>query len=106
MSVNKPARLELLEQLIAKGSNDPFVFYARAMELRSQGRPADALVAFADVAARFPDYVPTFLMAAQVAREIDDTEGARDYAERGCVVAERVHDEHALGELRACLGSL
>ncbi|MCA9616729.1 MAG: hypothetical protein KC586_28415, partial [Myxococcales bacterium] len=62
-------RLALFDQMIAKGSEDPFVHYARAMELRSLGRKEDALEAFDGVAARFPTYVPTYLMAAQVCGE-------------------------------------
>ena len=56
-------RLEMLEQVLAKGSTDPFHHYAHAMELRSVGRKDDALAAFGKVAERFADYVPTYLMA-------------------------------------------
>ena len=38
-------RLEMIEKMIAAGSADPFVFYGRAMELKSLGRLDDALEA-------------------------------------------------------------
>ena len=57
----------MIEKMIAAGSKDPFHWYARAMELRTLGRLPDTLTAFADVRERFADYVPAYLMAAQVA---------------------------------------
>jgi hypothetical protein len=83
-------RLEMLEQVLAKGSTDPFHHYAHAMELRSVGRKDDALAAFGKVAERFADYVPTYLMAGQLADE----------------VATRKHDHHALSELQTFLQTL
>jgi len=41
----KKDRLEMLETMIAKGSEDPFVWYARAMELRSRERLDDVRAA-------------------------------------------------------------
>ena len=64
-------RLQMLEKAIAAGSSDPFVHYARALELRGQGALQQALTALTEVEARFPDYVPTFLIAGQVAVELD-----------------------------------
>ncbi|HJL22047.1 MAG TPA: tetratricopeptide repeat protein, partial [Polyangiaceae bacterium LLY-WYZ-15_(1-7)] len=76
-------RLDMLDQMIAKGSDDPFVHYARAMELRSLERLEDARAAFAEVAERFPTYVPTYLMAAQVCEQLAQEDDARSWAERG-----------------------
>ena len=42
-------RLQMLENLIAQGSQDPFVRYARALELRSQGAFEQALAALEEV---------------------------------------------------------
>jgi len=99
-------RLEMLEQVIAKGSSDPFVFYARAMELRGAGRGEDALAAFGEVRERFPAYVPTYLMAGQLAAELGHTGDARGWLEQGIERAQAAGDAHAAGELSAALGSL
>lgn len=99
-------RLALLEQMIEKGSTDPFHHYARAMELRSLGRLEDALEAYRDVAERFEDYVPTYLMAAQVAQELDREEDARRFAERGLERAQAKGDGHAASELQGFLDLL
>jgi hypothetical protein len=99
-------RLELFDKLIAKGTSDPFHYYARAMELRSLSRREDALAGFADVATRFPDYVPSYLMAAQLAQELGDKPSARQFASAGVAAARRAGDEHALSELTALLETL
>jgi tetratricopeptide (TPR) repeat protein len=94
-------RLEMLEQVIAKGSEDPFVHYARAMELRGLGHTEQALSAYADVAERFPDYVPTYLMAAQVAQELGRPAEALRYCDIGLDKARAAGDGHAVSELEA-----
>ena len=99
-------RLALIEQMIAKGSTDPFHFYARAMELRSLGRLPEALDAYGDVRERFADYVPTYLMAAQVALELDRDDEARAWAEQGLDAAKQKGDAHAARELDAFLMAL
>ncbi len=99
-------RLALLEKMIAAGSEDPFHHYARAMELRSLGRLEDALAAYRDVIARFEDYVPTYLMAAQVAMELDDDDAARALATAGLAQAQAKGDGHAASELTQLLDLL
>lgn len=99
-------RLAMLEARIAKGADDPFIFYARALELRSLGRLEQTLQALEEVATRFPQYVPTFLMAGQVAAELQQTEVARDYLQRGIALSEEVGDHHAHSELLAALEAL
>ncbi len=92
-------RLEVIEAMIQKGSKDPFHHYARGMELRSLGRTEDALRALEDVEKSFPDYVPTYLMAAQIAQELGRIEDAGRLAETGIDRARAAHDDHALSEL-------
>jgi len=99
-------RLAMLEQRIADGANDPFIFYARAMELRSLGELETSLSALDEVEARFPEYVPTFLMAGQIAGDLERMEDARGYLSRGLDLATRVGDEHARSELQQALEAL
>jgi hypothetical protein len=99
-------RLELFDKMIAGGSNDPFHHYARAMELRSLGRVPEAAQAFAEVCQRFAQYVPSYLMAAQLFRELGDAAQARQHAEAGVAAARRDGNEHALSELTALLDGL
>ena len=99
-------RLALIDKMIASGRQDAFTYYARAMELRSVGRLDDAMHAYEVVAERFPDYVPTFLMAGQVAEELDRSPESAEWYRRGLVIAEQAGDGHAAGELRAALSAL
>lgn len=99
-------RLELFDKLIAQGTSDPFHYYARALELRSIARRDEALLALCDVTSRFPDYVPSYLMAAQLAAELGDAARARELATAGVLAARRAGDEHALSELTALLDGL
>jgi predicted Zn-dependent protease len=99
-------RLEMIEAMLAKGTTDPFHHYARAMELRSLERKDDALAAFADVRAKFPDYVPSYHMAAQVAIELGRNDVAREWLAAGLAAAERARDAHAKSEMTALLESL
>lgn len=92
-------RLEAIEKMIAAGSQDPFHHYARAMELRSLARKEDALAAFGGVADRFPGYVPSYLMAAQLAAELGRKDEAFRFADRGIDAAKTAGDDHALSEL-------
>lgn len=99
-------RLALFDKLIAGGSSDPFHYYARAMELRSLERAPEAAQAFADLCARFANYVPSYLMAAQLYRELGDLAAARQHAEAGVAAARREGNEHALSELTSLLDGL
>ena len=99
-------RLDMFDAMIAKGTRDPFVFYARAMELRSLARLDDALVAFDAVRRDFPSYVPCYLMAGQLAIELGRTEVARDWLETGVSVAQDEGDTKALGEMQGLLNGL
>jgi tetratricopeptide (TPR) repeat protein len=104
--VSAEKRLAMLEQVIAKGSTDPFHHYARAMELRSLGRLEEALDAFGAVRTRFPAYVPTYLMGGQVAIELDRLEAAREWLEQGLEAARAAGETKAEGELRELLRTL
>jgi hypothetical protein len=99
-------RLAMIEALLAKGSEDPFHHYARAMELRSLDRLEEALAAYRDVRERFPDYVPSYLMGAQVAQELDLDDEAVAWCEAGLTVAKAKGDDHATRELGQLLDLL
>jgi hypothetical protein len=76
------------------------------MELRSLGRRDEALAAFAAVAEAHPDYVPTYLMAGQLAVELGRIEEARAFLSTGIEKARAAGEGKALGELTAALDEL
>ena len=99
-------RLTLLERMLAEGSSEPFHHYAYAMELRSLGRLEEGLAAFSAVEARFASYVPTYLMAAQLAQELSRLDAARDWIQRGLAIARAAGDTHTVGELESLASQL
>src|SRR5437762_6439653 len=97
-------RLEVLEKMVARGGNDPFPSYGLALEYRNLGREEDALTAFQNLRARFPGYVPQYLMAGQLCQKLGRNDAARDWYAAGIAVARDARDTHALGELEGALG--
>lgn len=99
-------RLELFDKLLAQGSRDPFHHYARALELRSLGREPEALSALAGLIETIPDYVPSYLMAAQLAAAAGDVDRAGTFCDQGLEAARRTGNDHAQGELAEFRASL
>ena len=99
-------RLEMLQKLVDGGSTDPFAWYGLAMEQRSMGEREAARATFRQLRERNPDYVPLYLMAAQVAVELGDHADAREVAEAGLVAASKKGDSKAHHELETLLGGL
>lgn len=99
-------RLDMLDTLVAQDSKDPFHWYARALELRSLERLDEALEAFEAVKLRFADYVPTYLMAGQVAESLGQTARARGWYTEGLSCAKARGEAHAASELTAALEAL
>jgi predicted Zn-dependent protease len=99
-------RLTMLEAMIAKGTTDPFVRYARALELRGLERLEEAATAFDELRTLHPRYVPTYLMAGQTLVSLGRTEDARAWLTHGIEVAREERDEHAKSELQQALDTL
>jgi tetratricopeptide (TPR) repeat protein len=99
-------RLELFDKLIAGGSRDPFHHYARALELRSLGRREEALASLTRITDEFRDYVPSYLMAAQLAAELGQSDVARGLAQTGLERARQSGNDHAASELESLLSGL
>lgn len=101
-----PSRLEALEMMVSREPADAFPYYGLALEYRSAGRLQDCIEGFRRLRAKFPDYVPMYLMAAQVSQELGALEDARRWCQDGIEAAGRKRDTHAAGELESLLGSL
>ena len=99
-------RLAYLEKLTGEGSTDPFAWYGLALEYRNLERWDDALRTFEALRDRFADYVPTYLMAAQMLEKNGRTADAKTWAELGVAAAKKKGDSHALSELNTLLATL
>lgn len=96
----------VLEQMVQKGSKDPFAWYGLAMEYRTLGRADEALSTFAKLREASPDYVPMYLMASQLLAEQGKRDEAAAWAREGLARARAKGDGHALSELESQLASL
>lgn len=99
-------RLATFRSFIEKSPRDPFPRYGLAMELRAQGKLAEASEAFAELLAAFPSYVPAYLMAGKVEESLGRPERAADLYRRGTTEAQAKGDLHAKKELEAALDDL
>ena len=100
-----PRRAQI-EEMLKADPGDPFLKYALAKELVSEGDVAGGLAAFDHVIAEHPDYVAAYFQKGQTLATEGEEEEARDVLARGIEVARRVGDGHAAGEMTAFLDTL
>ncbi len=99
-------KLAMLEKLTREGSNDPFHWYALALEYKGLERCDEALQTFTTLRARSPEYVPTYLMCAQMLEKMSRKDDAREWYEAGRAAARAKGDAHAVSEIEAALAAL
>ena len=101
-----PSRIDALRQFTLAQPNDPFPRYGLAMELKNLGQLEEARTEFEELERRHPDYVPQYLMHAQLLAQMERKAEARACLERGMPAAKKKGDAHAFGEMEAALEQL
>ncbi len=96
-------RIASFRTFIERSPSDPFPRYGLAMELKTLGQLAEASAEFTELMTRFPDYVPTYLMAGGTLVELGQRDEAAAIYRKGIEVATRRGDQHARRELEAAL---
>jgi tetratricopeptide (TPR) repeat protein len=76
------------------------------MELKARGELNEAWATFEELIAKFPDYVPTYLMAGGTLVALGRKDEAADTYRKGIEVATRRGDQHARRELEAALAEI
>ena len=99
-------RIATFRSFIERTPTDPFPRYGLAMEHKGRGELAEAWRVFEELLAKFPDYVPTYLMAGGTLVALDRRDEAADIYRKGIEVAQRRGDQHARGELESALAEL
>jgi Flp pilus assembly protein TadD len=99
-------RLQQLQALLADDPTDPFLHYGIAMEHVGAGNDADAVEGFRELMRLSPDYVPAYLMLGQTYQKLGRSEEAVQVLREGVVVARKVGNDHALGEMMGLLAIL
>lgn len=96
----------MLEEFVAKKPDDPFSRYGLAMECMNSGDTAAANDQFRTLLDRNADYVPAYLMYAQMLSRESRTDEARNVLSIGITAAERKGDQHARSEMESLLSEL
>ncbi len=99
-------RVAAFRSFIEKSPSDPFPRDGLAMELKNQGKLAEAAEAFSELIGHFPDYVPAYLMAGNTLASLGRRDDATDVYRRGITTARARGDLHAAKELEAALAEL
>lgn len=100
-----PNRIKALESFIKEDPNDPFNYYALAMELRYRDKHR-ATELLHQVNQDFPDYLPSYFQLAGILSDKGLKEEAVAMLNRGIKVAEKQSNKKILAELRQYLSIL
>lgn len=91
-------RIELLKGYCKEEPENPFNFYALALENRESDKAA-ATELFDFVLSNFPNYLPVFFPAAHFFYEEGNLQKAKQVFELGLALAQDLQDEKAKKEL-------
>jgi thioredoxin-like negative regulator of GroEL len=106
MSEQKKSRRQMLEEFVVKKPDDAFSRYGLAMECMRSGDASAAESQFLALLERNPDYVPAYLMFAQMLARESRTNDAKQVLSSGIAAATKKGDQHARAELETLLGDL
>jgi len=106
MADQQKTRRELLETFVAQKPDDAFSRYGLAMECMNSGDTAAAEGNFRELLQRNADYVPAYLMFAQLLAKQSRSEDARRVLNVGIAAASKAGNAHALSEMESLLNEL
>ncbi len=92
-------RLQILREFIKEEPENPFNYYALALELRETG-PKEAIELFDYLLLNHPDYLPVYFPSAHFFEAQNEIEKAKEVFEKGIRLAITQKDEKALKELK------
>jgi thioredoxin-like negative regulator of GroEL len=106
MTDQKKTRRQMLEEFVANKPDDAFSRYGLAMECVNSGDPAAADIHFSALLERNADYVPAYLMYAQLLARESRTGEAKQVLSTGIAAAARKGDQHARSEMETLFNEL
>lgn len=106
MSEQKKTRRQMLEEFVAKKPDDAFSRYGLAVECMNSGDAAAAEAHFRVLLEQSPDYVPAYLMFAQMLVRVSRAGEAKQVLSSGIAAATKNGNQHARSEMEALLGEL
>jgi tetratricopeptide (TPR) repeat protein len=99
------SRIDQLRKLIENEPDEIFYPYALALELYKQNKE-EAFVLLERVISKSPEYLPAYYQLGKVAIELQKTEQAKEYIEKGIEVAGKQNELKTKGELSSLLFSI
>jgi predicted Zn-dependent protease len=105
-SDQKKTRRQKLEEFLASNPNDAFSRYGIALDCFRDGDLAGADTHFRTLLQNNAEYVPTYLMYAQMLSQNDRREEAKSVLTRGIEAATRAGNQHARSEMENLLAEL
>jgi Tfp pilus assembly protein PilF len=106
MGDQKRTRRELLETFVTQKPDDAFSRYGLAMECLNGGDTSAAESHFRELLLRNTEYVPAYLMFAQMLVKESRPDDAREVLQKGIAVASHAANAHALSEMEELLSEL
>jgi cytochrome c-type biogenesis protein CcmH/NrfG len=106
MTEQKKTRRQMLEEFVARKPDDAFSRYGLAMECMNSGDPSAADGHFRSLLVQNADYIPAYLMYAQLLARESRNDEARQVLSKGIAAAAKKGDEHARSEMETLLGEL
>ena len=106
MTEQKKTRRQMLEEFLAKKPEDAFSRYGLAMECMNGGDTAAADEHFRALLTRNADYIPAYLMYAQLLARESRTGEAKQVLSNGISTAAKKGDQHAQSEMESLLAEL
>lgn len=92
-------RLQLLIQFTKEEPENPFNWYALALEYMNSD-PGETDAIFNQLLKSHPDYLPTYYTSAQFFAEQNQLEKAKEIFEKGIELAGKLKEEKAFKELK------
>jgi Tfp pilus assembly protein PilF len=102
----RKTRREMLEEHVASKPGDAFARYGLALEYMNSGDTSAADSQFKKLLETSPDYVPAYLMYAQLLQRDSRAEEAKRVLQEGVSRAAQKGDAHARSELESLLADL
>jgi predicted Zn-dependent protease len=106
MNEQKKTRREMLEEYVDKKPDDAFSRYGLAMECVNGGDSAAADMHFRTLIENNPDYVPAYLMYAQLLVRESRVGEAKQVLSSGISAAAQKGNQHAQAEMETLLADL
>ena len=106
MPDQKKTRRQMLEDFVAQKPDDAFSRYGLAVECMNSGDPTAADTHFRALLDRNADYVPAYLIYAQLLARESRTDEARRVLTTGISAAAKKGDAHARSEMESLLNDL